>query len=524
MTRTQLVPVVMGLSRYAAMVLTAALVVAPAQSWAQCSPCTSASPVAEEIATWAAIELDLDIFASSIVDALSGVQTSVTGMQTLQTSVISNAAKAKTTEDGASKIIAATAEVDVANVVDTNDTLCRLHTGQSLATPMGDYKKAVTRALETGATDLATNRNYTPSRLAVGWLYRLCKSGQLRRGTPPDFADSDFGNKWFTANACIDSPVQTHAFLNPTTILDHSILVSPSKDQMDVLNNPESAYPPNPPMPGGTPETVWAALTDKQKLFVGAKLFCENLIMSRMNPVRMSGDQAVVPDNMGIALKSMGNMGKLLSAQALCNNEIARRTAPDAENPDYVGDPVMLTILRRGNKLATFLTANESKNKEDIYAYLTDATGANTGPPITVLAGPDAGKDKSFISPYMIERYDNDYCNSQDVATNISFKPGSESERATGHLSCLMVQQIWDEHEITMRTIFARTAQSIGEIDVDPSPQFNTAPAKARYDGGGFRDGVAPRRASVEGTAALNAALPVSFRAADGESAVGVAQ
>jgi hypothetical protein len=356
-------------------------------------------------------------------------------------------------------------------------------------------------------------------------LYRLWKSGQLRPGTAPEFLDSDFGTKWFNANACIDSPVQAHAFLNPTTILDHTVLVSPSKDQMDVLNNPESAYPPNPPMPGGTPETVWAALTDKQKLFVGAKLFCENLIMSRMNPVRMTSDQALLPGNMSQTLKSLGNMGKLLAAQAQCNNEIARRTAPDPENPDFAGDLAMQDILAKGNKIATFLVTNESKNPVDIYAYNTDATGANTLPAITVAAGPHAGESKSFISPYLIERYNNDYCNSQDTANNISFKPGSESERATGHLSCLLVQQVWDEHEITMRSIFARIVQSISEVDMNAG-EFTAAPAKARFDGDGYRGRNGQKRASLEGGEPLAPVMPVSYREgeADPATAMGVSR
>jgi hypothetical protein len=436
-----------------------------------------------------------------VVDALSGAMTSISSMLTLETSVTSNAAKAAATQDMFSEQAAKDAIVNTSIIPDTNDTLCRLHTARSMKNTMNDYNKAVGKSLETGLNDLATNRSYTPSRLAVGWLYRLCKNGQLRRGTAPDFADSDFGPKWFAANACIDSPVQTHAFLNPTTILDHSILVSPSKDQMDVLNNPESAYPPNPPMPGGTPETVWAALTDKQKLFVGAKLFCENLSMSRINPIHFTSDQAMMPGNMQAITNRLSSNGLMATAQSLCQHEVARRTAPDPESPDLAADPAMQIILTRGEKVATFLTGNESKNMEDIYAYLTDATGANTGAPVVIGAGVDAGKPKAFISPYLIDRFGNDYCDSQDTADNFAFKQGSEAVRSGTSLDCLTVTARWQLNDIAHRLAFSQTVLGMPDMDSNGEPQ--AAPAKANYKGNNdWRNGTLLRNANfIDGLA-----------------------
>lgn len=416
-----------------------------------------------------------------VVDAVSGAMTSISAMLTLQTDVQINAAKAGATQDMFSAQAAKEAIVNVSIIPDTNDTLCRLHTARSMKNTMNDYKKAVGKSLESGLNDLATNRNYTPSRLAVGWLYRLCKSGQLRRGTAPNFDDSDFGKKWFDANQCIDSPVQTHAFLNPTTILDHTILVAPSKDQMDVLNNPESAYPPNPPMPGGTPEVVWAALTDKQKLFVGAKLFCENLAMSRINPIRFTSDQAMMPGNMPAITNRLSSNGLMATAQSLCQYEVARRTAADPENPDLVADPAMGLVLSRGQKVATFLTGTEAKNPEEVYAYNTDATGANVGAPVVITAGPDAGKPKAFISPYLIDRFGNDYCDSQDTADNFSFKSGDEAERSGTSLDCLTVTARWQLNNISHRLAFSQTV--LGMPDMDPNGEPQTAPAKAHYKG-----------------------------------------
>ena len=436
--------------------------------------------------------------AAPDADAFSAIAVKIAARFQGAMGLAKEVAEAVSETDMFSDLVAAKKIIDIKTPPDPNDTICRINTARGAAATVDGNAQAVGQALEEGSLNLMTGQRVSPTRLAVGWLYQLCKSGQLRRGTAAaNFTDSDFGEKWFVANGCIEDQTQAHAFLRPTTILDHPVLVPPSQDQMDVLNNPASAYVA-PVLPGGTPETVWVALTDKQKLFVGAKLFCDNLAMSRINPTGVTSDQAMMPGNMAVITQRFSANGLLSVAQLLCQKELARRTAPDPSDPGYAGNPAMQLLLTNGQKIGSFLTVAEGKNPEDLFAYTTVAlTGVNV--PGSAKLDP-LGNPQYFISPYVVERYSSDYCDSAETTAGFIVKSGSAAEQAKLNLKCLEVMQNWEFIEIAHKASFVQTV--LGMPDGGSVAEPEAAPAKASYDGGkDWRRGLLRADAAIDGMA-----------------------
>ncbi len=360
--------------------------------------------------------------------------------------------------------------------IDPGDTSCQLYTARSASVALEWYSKGVRHSMENGINSIAMSSTVSPERKAVGWLYRLCKSGQLRRGTPAaNFTDSDFGQAWFDGNRCIEDRTQAHAFLRPSTILENPVLVPPNQAQMEVLNNP-AIYDPvdgGAPHPlAGTPAQTWARLTDKQKLFVGAKLFCENLAMGWITPLGMTTSEASNPDNMLTIRARMNTNGQKNVAADLCRLELTRRTAPDPDAPENAGVAAMAEIRVQREKVGNFLLDIAGKNPEDILAYSTN--------PVTGTIIPGSARAARFISPYLIERYAYDYCNNIQVAEGFNHKSGTAAEHTALALDCLEVAMNWEFNEIAHRMAFAQGGR--GMADPGSESKLVATPVKTRYN------------------------------------------
>ncbi len=486
---------------------------APAQL---CIPCTKIAPDLAEALAETTLKGLLEIYRMAVVDAITGAGEEIKGMIVVNMFAQKEAAYAAAKQDATMKYWLANKKLTIDNTPNTKDMVCQMQTGSLARNVTEEYAAVVRRGLEEGITELGTRQDMGPTRLAVGWLYRLCKSGQLRRGTEAaNFSDSDFGPKWFDANRCVNDPVQAHAFLRPSTILDHPVLLPPSKEQMETLNNPATYDPADGGTPiVGTPAQVWAGLLDKQKHFVSAKLFCDNLIMSRIHPVGLSSDQMLVQGNQAGFFKNLGEMGKLQSAYRLCAAELARRTAIDTDLfPDPEGAVQALAVS--GLTYTGFMLDVVGRNPAEIFAFLTDpVTGENIPgtEPRFVCCGDYVGFKKPFISPYVKERADFDYCNVLETAADATLRNGTEAQAAAGNLQCVKLQQAWQLRGVETRTAFAQIVQKIGEVeryaDTEAAPAYKT-----RFNGGGGASPKNSRRAALDKAEA--AAIPAAYSLKD---------
>lgn len=496
-----------------ALAVAAALLPSPASA---CLPCTLIAPAAAATASIATLNGLLLIYRLAVVDALAGAAEEIKGTiiahMTLQKEVQEVAAK----QDAFSKTELASKNLGVNNIPNTQDMVCQMQTASLSRNVADDYAAAIRRGLEESIAELGTRQDVGPTRLAIGWIYRLCKSGQLRRGTAAaNYSDSDFGPTWFDANRCVNDPVQAHAFLRPSTILDHPVLLPPSKEQMETLNNPATYDPADGGAPiVGTPAQVWAGLLDKQKHFVSAKLFCDNLIMSRIHPVGLSRDQMLAAGNQANFFTNLGEMGKLQSAYRVCAAELARRTAIDTDLfPDPLGAIQALAVS--GLTYATFMLEVVGRNPAEIHAYRTDpATGENLPgtEPRYVCCGDYVGFKKNFISPYVKERAIFDYCNVPGTASDAALRNGTEAQATAGNLQCVKLQQAWQLREVESRTAFVQVVQKVAEVE-GYVPVEATPVHKTRFKG---RDGTSlkkSRRVAIDKAEAE--AIPAAYSLQD---------
>ncbi|MGB4101361.1 MAG: hypothetical protein WBK91_05595, partial [Alphaproteobacteria bacterium] len=270
-------------------VLTLALL-RPTPAVAQC-PCTFPPAQAVALIAEASVTAILLAFQFSVVDAVAGKQGMITAEIETTAKLRHEVAIASAKQDTLLKYHRAVNKAAAEYPVQGDDWSCILeNVGRDFRSTTDEYGHQTKRALNEVLPRVGTSKEFSPTRMAASWLYRLCKSGQLRRGTAAaNFTDSDFGVDWFDQNRCVSDPVREHAFLRPSTILDNAVLVPPSKQEQETLDNPATYDPADGGTPVvGTPAAVWARLKDKQKLFVSARLFCENLTMSRLIPAGLT--------------------------------------------------------------------------------------------------------------------------------------------------------------------------------------------------------------------------------------------
>lgn len=348
------------------------------------------------------------------------------------------------------------------NTIGTQSTNCRLGTKNLLAPAMDNIASTVKQLQERGIVGgMFFNSLMTPQRIATGHIYRLCKNGQLTR--------NDFGDAWFTQNDCIEDPMTAHDYLEASTILDNPVLIPPTQAALDVLNNPENNT-------AGAITAAWGGLNDKQKKYIGATRFCENLVLSKIKPQDIRGDAATAPANMAIVAQNMSAMASLASVRDMCLSELARRTAIDpAAMP---AGAHRTAIEQNAEKVINFLVNMRGADPRELYAY-SNLVNYNANNPIQA-----GGRPKAWVSQYVIDRHPRDF--------GLSIKcvgygdSGSDALRTTSALACAQTAQIWENNESQRRKNFLEAVASVRS-----SPGFNqgvAAPMRAGYAPGQARD------------------------------------
>lgn len=335
-----------------------------------------------------------------------------------------------------SRVLAAKT-LNARNTVNTQNLNCRIATHNTLTPATEAAMRLNNLTTENGIIGLMFNQNYTPMRLSISHLYRLCQNGQL---TP-----QVFGQKWFDDNECIDNPRTAYDYLKASTILDSPLLLAPTQAQMNILNNPE----------GSTPATVKAtfdALNDKQKKFLGALRYCENLVIGRMlNNIR--NGEAMTPANMMASTQNAQRNGALLAARKACGNEMARRTGTDITL--LPASPYRDSFERNGPKLINYLVNKRGYDPRLVYTYATDADYDSNNP----IGG--AANPRIYVSNYLADQHLRAHAMDMDCVNYAD--TGTDAIKTSNALRCSQIALEFDQKELMKRKIFVDAVAAIGE-------------------------------------------------------------
>ena len=352
-------------------------------------------------------------------------------------------------------------QVRAENTINTQSVNCRMQTMNNMASTVTEkFEQSVAFNLQDGVINLFFSQNFNPVRTRVATLQRNCKNGQMRRG--------DLGESWWNAvNAasppqgqCFEDatdlngdgvPDFAHAFLSPTTVLDNRVMVPPSNANMARLNDPNGA--------GAVVQTVWTGLNRKQKIYVSAVRFCENLALYALRPLGIYGDAAMAPQNQQIILQNFAAIGKLDALVYACRSEVARRTAPDAAALVAAGFTEMQGVADDAAKAGELLRRTGVNPAEF-------AEGATT-----------------YVSPALLSYARTEaFCNNNETAKSIYADTGTDSEKTTAVLRCEQLKMTNRETEQIYRSLFNSMVAGVGGLQAQ------------------FVDGVAaPLRAEAEG-------------------------
>ncbi len=347
---------------------------------------------------------------------------------------------------------------------------CRLHTINNTAAVVQEkFEQAVAFNLQDGVINLFFNHNFSPMRTRIATLQRNCKNGQ--------FLQADLGAGWWGAMNAASPPTSqcfedttdvdgdgqpdfSHAFLKSSTVLDHRVLVPPSNADMTVLNNPDG---------GGNPQTVWNGLNSKQKLYVSAVRFCENLALYSLQPLGVSGDAAMAPENQAVILKNFAAIGKLDALVYACRSEVARRTAPDAAAMVGAGYADMQPVADNASKVAELL----------IRTGAPKASGGEAAEFQEIVGGTTV----SYVSPALLAYARSEaFCSNREVMKSVYADTGADSDKATVALRCEQLKMLNKETEQIYRSMFNNMVSAIALI----GPQFvakATTPTRAEANG-----------------------------------------
>jgi len=393
-----------------------------------------------------------------------------------------DAAKSGASMTNAMRMVAVQRDANVRSVTNAQSTNCRLHTKNLITPIVENIRRQVGWRLERGIIDdVYFNANLTRDRIAAAQLYRLCQNGQLR--------PSDFGPNWWATNNCIDDPTSVHDFLKISTILDSPVLVPvggnapcgpPGTTRMDALNNPQFCTP-------AQMLAIWNGLNDKQKKYVGAVRYCENLVINRIEPQNLRNDAALTVGNMAAIVRNMGAAGSLASVSVMCQQEVGRRTALDPDDPSFPPGPARQALIDNRAKIVDFLVNMRGGDPRELYAYATPADfTSNT--PIQV-----GGVPKAWISQYIIDRYPRDYGMSIKCAGYAD--SGTDAGRTGSMLQCTTLASLWEKNEAAKRKAFIEAVAAI-----DQTPGFGGGSATPTRTNGVPGGGASPflRDASLE--------------------------
>jgi len=395
------------------------------------------------------------------------------------------AAKMGASMDFAGNMLAMHRRFRAENTQNMQSVNCRLATKNKMTPVLDGFTQAHAREMVRGLVDgVYFNPNVTPQRLAAGMIYRLCQNGQL--------APSDLGKKVFDANNCIYDPTTVHDFEKVSTILDSPVLVPPlgtasgGMKKMQLLDNPELANIP--PAPAANPlKAVWDSLNDKEKKYVGARRFCENLILNRVQPQTIRNDAAMTLGGMEAIAQNIGAMGSLSSAYDVCSRELSRRTAMDkaviaGTSTEATPEKIISLLIGLGadaRSLYAYQTAadyNDTTTETEIPVPDPAHPGQNLkmkiGKPIS-----GAGKPIVFISQYLKDIYPREHALSEKCASYAD--TGTQSAKTGNMMACAQTAALFDRNEAADHKALMDAVVAIGQIPGAWKP--DEAPVKAGY-------------------------------------------
>jgi len=333
---------------------------------------------------------------------------------------------------------------------------CRLQTVNDTASMIQEkFQQTVALNLQDGVINLFFNKAFDPRRTRVATMQRNCKNGQ--------FLKTDFGITWWNGlNAaspatgqCFEdltdadadgAPDFSHGFMYSSTVLNHRVLVPPSSADMSILNNPDD------PANAKTAQATWTGLNAKQKLYVSAVRFCENMALYALQPMGVRGDAAMSPDNQQVIMQNFSAIAKLDALVYACRSEVARRTAPDAAAMVTAGYADMAKVKDNAEKAAVMLIGSGAKPEE--FQDL-DAGGALV----------------SYMSPAMLAYARSEaFCANHDAVKAFYADQGDDAAKTKIVLRCEALKMTNQETEHIYRSLFNTLAggtQRIGSQFAD---------------------------------------------------------
>ncbi|MEJ0061714.1 MAG: hypothetical protein WDO70_00550 [Alphaproteobacteria bacterium] len=440
-----------------------------------------------------AVIAQITSIATSMGLSMAAEQSALAGTLQVMGMAVEKAAEknleAKLTAGG----ISAVRQIKGAKTVNMESKNCRIHTGNKISHTVSAYSRTVAMTLE--GKEITQFFGGNPEmRLSVTALQRLCRNGQL--------APNDLGLRWFVDNGCFSDPSSVHDFLKASTILDNPVLLMPSANQMNCLENPN-----DPVACVGSPQAVWRSLNDKQRRYVGAVRYCETLEGGHSATMDgITGDVALSPLGMAAAMAKFASFAKVTTATDVCRAELARRTAADVEAilATVATDPAMRDMQNNAPRIMELLStegddmAPYKARKCETVPYGTTYVGpASAGTSFQVVDCPSATDfspsasptaklpHKVYLSQYVLDRYARDFCMSREAAASNYVDTGTDTEKTGNILDCNIVASLWDQHEIESKHNFVavvRALQGIGR-NIGATP---AAPIKAsRYEAPG---------------------------------------
>lgn len=434
-----------------------ALVSLPAA--AVCPPCTAMPFVTAQNT---AVTTALTLMNQAIVTALGLHGGGTAANKQGNSAATFDAEKSEAAMENAGESVVEQRRANMEMVTNNQSLNCRMHTMDNVSRAITQkFQQAVAFNLQDGVINLFFNRSFTPDRTLVASLQRNCKNGQLRR--------TDMGDGWWNAINAASAPTSqcfedatdvdgdgvpdfAHGFMRPSTILDYRVLIPPSNAQMDVLNNPESAAL-------GGPQAVWGTLTPKQRAYVSAVRFCENIALTALKPLDVYGDEALDVRNMSTALTNMAAIAKLDALVYACRSELARRTAPDAAAMVGAGFNDMTELVNNNPRVGEILIRS-GVNPQEFREGGTDYMSA------AMLA---YGRGEAF-------------CSSMATSKSMYADSGTDDQKTQNILRCEQLKLYYKETEDIYRSLFSNMVNGVSRLEGQFSSGIRS-PTRTEADG-----------------------------------------
>ncbi|MEJ0061711.1 MAG: hypothetical protein WDO70_00535 [Alphaproteobacteria bacterium] len=447
------------------------------KSWAQiCVPPFGCSYGAVDT-SFLAVSGYLDVFQAMVAAVtpagpgfIPALQVGVVGAIETQVNqaVIKSAQKTREAVLTASGVNSAR-QIKAEKAVNMQSKNCRIHTAHKLMPAVANYNRNLLTTLDGKVIDAYFDLGMAAGRGPIVAMQRLCKNGQFLKG--------DFGMKWWNAmgsaaNPCFEDPAFAHAFVKPSTILANLVMVQPSAEQMTCLDSPD-AYDstiPNSPCTKwtGSAKGAWDSMTDKQKLYVSAVRFCQNIELQAIQPNTITGDRAMDPKNVHVIMKNFSTLDKVSTLIRTCYDEIARRTAPDPDGKLAdgtklaVGDPLMKANSIGENGIRIGYNMVKSGYDQKIFQAYDSNGNAVVGEDIDGDGTPDP---RTYVSQALLQHYrDIVFCKN-----NHSFEAdtGPDSVKTAVLAQCNQLKSIAEQRDETYRATFNQFVIGVDSISKD---------------------------------------------------------